>query len=234
MISAGGLGSSPISDIIVTDLPDPLSPTTPSSSPGAIAKLTPLTAWTAPSRVANTVRRSLTSRTGAGPSSIGRAPCGIGFARRLLSGMPDPRAHSVTKQQVLVCDNRELPLDAAPGPRRLSAHHREGTIMPTGLTPRELLARLVAFPTVSSQSNLDLIGFVEDYLAGFGVASLRLPDADRRQGIARRPDRPRGRRRRRALRPHRRGAGRGPGLDLRPLDARPSATAGCTAAAPAT
>ena len=59
---------------MVTDLPDPLSPTTPSSSPGAIEKLTPFTAWTAPSRVANTVRRSDTSRTGAGPSSIDEPP----------------------------------------------------------------------------------------------------------------------------------------------------------------
>ena len=32
--SAGGDGNSPISDIIVTDLPEPLSPTTPSNSPG--------------------------------------------------------------------------------------------------------------------------------------------------------------------------------------------------------
>ena len=79
MILAGGLGSSPISDIIVTDLPEPLSPTTPSSSPGAIEKLTPLTAWTAPSRVANTVRRSETSRTGAGPSSMRQAPWRLRF-----------------------------------------------------------------------------------------------------------------------------------------------------------
>ena len=49
--------------------------------------------------------------------------------------------------------------------------------MPLGLTPREMLARLVAFPTVSTRSNLDLIAFVEDYLAGLGVASLRVPDA---------------------------------------------------------
>jgi acetylornithine deacetylase len=49
--------------------------------------------------------------------------------------------------------------------------------MPPGLTPRELLARLVAFPTVSTRTNLDLIGFVEDYLAGFGVPALRVPDA---------------------------------------------------------
>jgi acetylornithine deacetylase len=44
------------------------------------------------------------------------------------------------------------------------------------LSPREMLARLVAFPTVSSRSNLDLVDFVGDYLAGHGVASLRFPD----------------------------------------------------------
>ena len=49
--------------------------------------------------------------------------------------------------------------------------------MALGLSPREMLARLVAFPTVSTRSNLDLVGFVEDYLAGHGVASARVPDA---------------------------------------------------------
>ncbi len=44
------------------------------------------------------------------------------------------------------------------------------------LTPREMLARLVAFPTVSTASNLDLIDFVDGYLAGHGVPTLRLPD----------------------------------------------------------
>jgi acetylornithine deacetylase len=39
------------------------------------------------------------------------------------------------------------------------------------LNPREMLERLVAFPTVSRDSNLDLIGFVRDYLAGHGVES---------------------------------------------------------------
>lgn len=42
---------------------------------------------------------------------------------------------------------------------------------------QEMLARLVAFPTVSSNSNLDLIDFVETYLAGHGIASQRVPDA---------------------------------------------------------
>ncbi len=44
------------------------------------------------------------------------------------------------------------------------------------LTPREMLARLVAFPTVSTASNLDLIDFAADYLAGHGVPTRRVPD----------------------------------------------------------
>ena len=49
--------------------------------------------------------------------------------------------------------------------------------MASGLNPRDMLAKLVAFPTVSTRSNLDLIGFVEAYLADLGVRSLRVPDA---------------------------------------------------------
>ncbi len=48
--------------------------------------------------------------------------------------------------------------------------------MPKSLTARNLMDRLVAFPTVSRDSNLDLIDFVADYLDGFGVASIRVPD----------------------------------------------------------
>ncbi|MCT4494662.1 acetylornithine deacetylase [Bosea minatitlanensis] len=44
-------------------------------------------------------------------------------------------------------------------------------------TPLEMLARLVAFDTVSHRSNLPLIDFVEDYLAGWGVAATRFPNA---------------------------------------------------------
>ncbi len=44
-------------------------------------------------------------------------------------------------------------------------------------TPLEMLARLVAFDTVSSKSNIPLIDFVEDYLAGWGVSSVRFPNA---------------------------------------------------------
>ena len=38
------------------------------------------------------------------------------------------------------------------------------------ISSRDLLAELVAFPTVSRDSNLALIEFVRDYLQGLGVA----------------------------------------------------------------
>ncbi|MEP3274974.1 MAG: acetylornithine deacetylase [Stappiaceae bacterium] len=43
--------------------------------------------------------------------------------------------------------------------------------MPDSYSSAELLSKLVAFPTVSDQSNLALIRFVEDYLAGHGIES---------------------------------------------------------------
>jgi acetylornithine deacetylase len=42
-------------------------------------------------------------------------------------------------------------------------------------TPRDMLAKLIAFPTVSRDSNLELIAFVEAYLAGHGIDSHRVP-----------------------------------------------------------
>lgn len=50
---------------------------------------------------------------------------------------------------------------------------REGTHMPDRLSPRAILDRLVAFPTVSRDSNLPLIDWVEDYLAGHGITAHR-------------------------------------------------------------
>jgi acetylornithine deacetylase len=44
-------------------------------------------------------------------------------------------------------------------------------------TTLSMLERLVAFNTESDRSNLALIAFVEDYLAAWGVASIRLPNA---------------------------------------------------------
>lgn len=49
--------------------------------------------------------------------------------------------------------------------------------MPQRLTPREIMDRLVAFPTVSRDSNLELVDWVEEYLAGFGVTAHRVYDA---------------------------------------------------------
>ena len=49
---------------------------------------------------------------------------------------------------------------------------------PSLSTVRELLTRLVAFDTTSAKSNLELIGFVRDYLAQAGIDSSLTPSAD--------------------------------------------------------
>jgi acetylornithine deacetylase len=41
------------------------------------------------------------------------------------------------------------------------------------LSPLEIMTRLVAFPTVSRDSNLDLVDWVEGYLSGHGIAAHR-------------------------------------------------------------
>ena len=46
------------------------------------------------------------------------------------------------------------------------------------LTPIAMLERLVAFPSVSRDSNLDIIHFIRDYLASHGVASTLVPSPD--------------------------------------------------------
>ena len=51
LVLPGGVGTRPMIARLVTDLPEPDSPTMPSVSPGWISKLTPLTAWTTPSSV---------------------------------------------------------------------------------------------------------------------------------------------------------------------------------------
>lgn len=43
---------------------------------------------------------------------------------------------------------------------------------------REIMDKLIGFPTVSRDSNLALIDYVADYLAQHGVASTRVPNAD--------------------------------------------------------
>lgn len=45
-------------------------------------------------------------------------------------------------------------------------------------TAIDILSELVAFPTLSRQSNLALIDYVEDYLAGYGVRARRVYSAD--------------------------------------------------------
>lgn len=49
---------------------------------------------------------------------------------------------------------------------------------PQNLTPREILDKLVSFPTVSDVSNLELIDWVEDYLASHGVRAHRVYSDD--------------------------------------------------------
>ncbi len=45
--------------------------------------------------------------------------------------------------------------------------------MTTRLTPREILERLVAFPTVSRDTNMPLIDWVQDYLASHGIEAAK-------------------------------------------------------------
>ncbi len=47
------------------------------------------------------------------------------------------------------------------------------------MAPREMLARLIAFDTTSAKSNLALIDFVRDYLAGHGIESRLVFDDQR-------------------------------------------------------
>jgi acetylornithine deacetylase len=49
------------------------------------------------------------------------------------------------------------------------------------LSHRAILERLVAFPTVSRDTNLPLVDWVEEYLTGRGVAVARVPSADPRK-----------------------------------------------------
>jgi acetylornithine deacetylase len=43
---------------------------------------------------------------------------------------------------------------------------------------KDLLARLVAFDTTSHKTNIPLVRFVEEYLAGYGIDAVRVPTAD--------------------------------------------------------
>jgi acetylornithine deacetylase len=46
-------------------------------------------------------------------------------------------------------------------------------------SPRRILEQLVAFPTVSRDSNLDLIDWVENWLAQYGITATRVYNDDR-------------------------------------------------------
>ncbi|MFK7874666.1 MAG: acetylornithine deacetylase, partial [Paracoccaceae bacterium] len=50
--------------------------------------------------------------------------------------------------------------------------------MPIRLSPLELMTRLISFPTVSRDTNLPLIDWVQDYLSSHGVTAHRWPDPD--------------------------------------------------------
>lgn len=51
--------------------------------------------------------------------------------------------------------------------------------MPARLSPRQILDKLVSFPTVSRDTNLPLIDWVEDYLESHGVTAHRVWNEDR-------------------------------------------------------
>jgi len=50
--------------------------------------------------------------------------------------------------------------------------------MPMALTARQILEKLVSFPTVSTDSNLELVDWVEAYLESHGVAATRVYNDD--------------------------------------------------------
>lgn len=46
------------------------------------------------------------------------------------------------------------------------------------LTARQILEKIISFPTVSRDSNLELLDWIEGYLGGFGISCTRVPNAD--------------------------------------------------------
>lgn len=49
------------------------------------------------------------------------------------------------------------------------------------MTTLEILSRLVAFPTVSADSNLDCVAYIREYLSGHGIEASILPSPDGRK-----------------------------------------------------
>ena len=68
-------------------------------------------------------------------------------------------------------------VDPARGASQVRPEH--GGQMGQILTAREILNRLVAFPTVSRDSNLQLVDWVEDYLGSWGVTAHRVYNNER-------------------------------------------------------
>ena len=48
--------------------------------------------------------------------------------------------------------------------------------MPERLTPLQLMTMLISFPTVSRDTNLPLIDWVEEYLGSHGITAHRWPE----------------------------------------------------------
>ena len=100
--------------------------------------------------------------------------------------MPAP-VNSLTVDHFCASRKAVSSADAASGNTGLTLPQTQATVremnkekaLVTLLNPRALLDRLVAFPTVSRDSNLDLVDWVESYLAGHGIAVHRHWNDDR-------------------------------------------------------
>jgi hypothetical protein len=83
---------------LVTDLPDPDSPTMPRVVPRSNVKLSPSTAWTSPSSVGNCTRRSRTSTNAVGgPPATGRSVESVSVPMRSLLGSGEAQCLSRTR-----------------------------------------------------------------------------------------------------------------------------------------
>src|SRR5919109_2438847 len=135
MRALGTSRSSPMTDRAMTDLPEPDSPTTATTSPGATDSDTPSTAWTVPPGVSNRTRRSVTSSR---LSPIASAPVSPTVPLPLLA---QALAHEVEGQhggehgasrhehQVrMVLEHAALPLGDHVSPRRGRRLHAEAQV----------------------------------------------------------------------------------------------------------
>ena len=90
-VALGTMPVRPMMALAVTLLPQPLSPTRPTSSPGATSKLTRFTAWTVPSWDAKSTVRSV-SRSSVSPHST-HARSSLSHARLCDEGCIPACAH---------------------------------------------------------------------------------------------------------------------------------------------